>query len=140
MSGNYARWLKKKMRGIKWLTILMIIAGLPIFFLLVNSGLMSPEYVIVYYFFYMMAWATIHYIMQLIKKPAYLKKERARYIAANSDLPDDIKDAIIRGKVIKGMNAHMCSVSTGRMYRELVSDNGETIITTIEKNVKGSML
>lgn len=140
MSKNYAKWLQKEMRGIKWLTILMILAGLPVFFLLVKSELMSQEYVIVYYFFYMMAWVTIHSIMQLIKKPGYLKRKRARFVEDNPNLSDEIKDAISQGKVIKGMNALMCSISTGWMYREIKSDNGEIIVTTMEKNVKGSML
>jgi len=135
-----AGWLIKKLRGIKWFTVLMILVGFPVFMFITNQGWVEPDYMLVYYFFYIMAWLFIHSILQLVLKPGIKKDYRRFYVASHPELDEATKEAILKGKVIEGMNAEMASASTGTAYRDLPSDDGVPRITTQEKFVKGSQV
>ncbi len=140
MPKKYTHWLIRKMRGIKLFTILMILLGVPAFIYLPLDRWLDPEYMLVYYFFYMFAWLFIHTVLQWILKPGMVRDYRRLYVLSHPELPEEFKEAILRGKVILGMDAEMASAATGLVYRNLPTDDGVTRVTSQEKYVKGSQL
>ncbi|MBI9109507.1 MAG: hypothetical protein JEZ04_22375 [Spirochaetales bacterium] len=121
---QHAKWLNRKLQGIKGFCGVMVILGFPLFNYLAKLKLAPDFFMIMLFLVYVIAWSIAIFYLQIRLKPLFLNTKRDQYIKANPDLSEEFRQAIRQGLTLDGMNAEMCSVSTGFVYKESADSDG----------------